>query len=243
MHTYHTHERMQGAHKDPGALLPCARRTTDPAAPRGAPQVAPAHAHPGPQRQRAALGARAAAAQVRPLRAGHAGARQHDPRRGAQDGQRRDALRLPLPRLRHRSGRQSRAHDRPPALPARGIPCSGAPLRPHLGCAARRQVGIELFKGALHQRCAAPGFSASAAAAEQSEYDLELSCQLDVPSSCDEVGTSGAACAYFATSPSNGLMSFDSSEPPESRTRRTPADPPQRSTAVLGVPLWFPKAR
>ena len=35
-------------------------------------------------------------------------------------------------------------------------------------------VGIELFKGALHQRCAAPGFSSSAPAAVQSEYDAEL---------------------------------------------------------------------
>ena len=85
-------------------------------------------------------------------------------------------------------------------------------------------VGVELFKGALHHRCARSGFVetvghptvadeamrrvrllvGSSTGIDQSPYDTETTCR----SSAD--CAAGETCAYFDANPENGLNSFDS---------------------------------
>jgi hypothetical protein len=73
-------------------------------------------------------------------------------------------------------------------------------------------LGVELFKGALHNRCALPGFNASnqpfhlSTIDEQADYDSEISCNPSLTGQCPE----GTTCTYFATNPGNNLVSFDS---------------------------------
>ena len=73
-------------------------------------------------------------------------------------------------------------------------------------------LGVELFKGALHNRCALPGFNASnqpfhlLTIDEQADYDSEISCNPSLTGQCPE----GTTCTYFASNPGNNLVSFDS---------------------------------
>ena len=81
-------------------------------------------------------------------------------------------------------------------------------------------VGMELFKGALHHRCAYPGPMQTVGhptrrqlvqpSLAQSEFDTEIACNPfavgDAPGSCPN----GTTCAYFDANPGGGLNSFDS---------------------------------
>ena len=85
-------------------------------------------------------------------------------------------------------------------------------------------VGVELFKGLLHYRCALPGFVESnghpagglgggggghralAGAVDQSVYDTEVACD---PTGASSTCLDGTSCMYFDESPGHGLMSFD----------------------------------
>ena len=93
-------------------------------------------------------------------------------------------------------------------------------------------VGMELFKGSLHQRCAADGFDAGADEEAQAAYDTGVSCRIpssavagaaassSVGGGADGSGGSGSsggfecpagtACARFRSNPSHGVNSFDS---------------------------------
>ena len=88
-------------------------------------------------------------------------------------------------------------------------------------------VGMELFKGALHYRCARPGFVETAghpindvrrmlkggggvdapSLTAQDEWDTGVACHLDSTfGQCPE----GLQCMYFDVNPSHGINSFDS---------------------------------
>ena len=85
-------------------------------------------------------------------------------------------------------------------------------------------VGIELFKGTLHYRCATDGFVETpghpgtservlgragarglAPASEQSPFDTGVACNPQRSDQCD----AGESCMYFDSAPGSGLMSFD----------------------------------
>ena len=67
-------------------------------------------------------------------------------------------------------------------------------------------VGVELFKGSLHHRCALPGLDASSSASAQVAFDTEVGCRPDGIDVCDP----GTHCAYFERNPNFGITSFDS---------------------------------
>ena len=74
-------------------------------------------------------------------------------------------------------------------------------------------VGVELFKGSLHYRCALPGFDAGdhnafhgKSAEQQLSFDSEISCNPSLEDQCPE----GTVCEYFKQNPNDGLLTFDS---------------------------------
>ena len=71
-------------------------------------------------------------------------------------------------------------------------------------------VGMELFKGALHYRCALPGYDEASSGDDLTPYDLQVECNPTRPDSCATAEAPGAHCRYFDTNPSFGTLSFDS---------------------------------
>ena len=98
-------------------------------------------------------------------------------------------------------------------------------------------VGMELFKGSLHHRCALPGYTetvdpttgrSALSADEQRPFDTGVSCRMHPKATnssggaepfgacarVDQLGAtaaaSGATCAYFVSNPDGGVTSFDS---------------------------------
>lgn len=71
-------------------------------------------------------------------------------------------------------------------------------------------VGMELFKGTLHYRCALPGFVEGVEASVQAPFDTEIAChQADYP--CTEHNlVEGSTCKFFTANPNHGVSSFDS---------------------------------
>ena len=68
-------------------------------------------------------------------------------------------------------------------------------------------VGVELFKGVLHHRCAPADVDLTLLSPdEQLQYDSETSCNPRRSDQCEAHDT----CSYFDLNPSNGLMSYDS---------------------------------
>jgi len=88
-------------------------------------------------------------------------------------------------------------------------------------------VGVELFKGAMHYRCAAPGFEPASAAAAgalaptpfasaafspeaaASQADFETGDFCEPGAAADACGDEGAFCAYFEANPVADLSHFD----------------------------------
>ena len=80
-------------------------------------------------------------------------------------------------------------------------------------------VGMELFKGYLHYRCALPGFveiahnaSTALAHSQQAKYDTGRACNVDITTQGDAPGQCPApqTCVYFAANPHAGTETFDS---------------------------------
>ena len=68
-------------------------------------------------------------------------------------------------------------------------------------------VGVELFKGVLHYRCAPADVDLTLLSPdEQLQYDSETSCNPRRSDQCEAHDT----CSYFDINPSSGLMSYDS---------------------------------
>ena len=67
-------------------------------------------------------------------------------------------------------------------------------------------IGMELFEGLLHYRCAYAGFEPGVS--DEADFDSEVACNPKAPASdfCGE----GETCAYFESLPFYGMMSFDS---------------------------------
>ena len=84
-------------------------------------------------------------------------------------------------------------------------------------------VGIQIYEGVLHNRCAASGYEATIDAAsgrsslspdEQAAYDSGMPCDPLTPASCESFGDGAfPSCSYFDNSPGGGLLSFDSFGP------------------------------
>lgn len=71
-------------------------------------------------------------------------------------------------------------------------------------------VGMELFKGTLHNRCAMPGFRSGLTVLEQFEFDTGVNCNPALAGDCAHSAVAGATCEYFDSNPHYGTMSFDS---------------------------------
>ena len=77
-------------------------------------------------------------------------------------------------------------------------------------------VGVALFKGALHNRCALPGYDRldryAPAVPDQAAFDTGVACKAGSGADqCITLGTpEGSTCAYFEANPDFGLTSFDS---------------------------------
>ena len=68
-------------------------------------------------------------------------------------------------------------------------------------------VGMELFKGSLHYRCARPGFTGSDSLSQDEEvFDTLISCNPQRQDQCSD----GTSCEYFQANPGGGTTSFDS---------------------------------
>jgi hypothetical protein len=71
-------------------------------------------------------------------------------------------------------------------------------------------IGMELFQGTLHYRCALEGFAHAKTKRgfDEAEFDTEVACNpdRDVSDFCEV----GQTCAYFEGMPFNGMMSYDS---------------------------------
>lgn len=70
-------------------------------------------------------------------------------------------------------------------------------------------VGLELFKGTLHYRCALPGFDERAPLVEEKAWDSGIACRMGADEQCT-TAPSDARCAYFGMSVDGGMSSFDS---------------------------------
>jgi hypothetical protein len=71
-------------------------------------------------------------------------------------------------------------------------------------------VGMELFKGTLHYRCALPGFVEGVEASMQAPFDTQIAChQTDDPCTKHNLAE-GSTCKFFAANPNHGVTSFDS---------------------------------
>lgn len=84
-------------------------------------------------------------------------------------------------------------------------------------------IGMELFKGALHHRCALPGFEQIIASGPELEgqqaFDTGIACRALTAGAAEEgaggfdgagLCPAGSTCEYFEANPMHGISSFDS---------------------------------
>ena len=67
-------------------------------------------------------------------------------------------------------------------------------------------VGMELFKGSLHYRCARSGFTAGSLSQDEEDFDTRISCNPNREDQCID----GTSCEFFHSNPNDGTTSFDS---------------------------------